>query len=851
MNTRTTVGVLPGHGPQARWDGTREAGSKPPRSRWSAEVRRFLAGSFTLDTVPLSALAFLVGRSMVLQTLAPFGLALYAAVLALKPARGLATGLAVAAGIFSTGPLPTVVEFAGGAAGLSLLFLAFDKQSRTRSPLTLAALVFTVTVLAGSTKAFLVDPTPYRFLMAFFGGLLSFVLTLVYLSALPPLLDASSPVTLTPEQAVSLAVAAVTALAGLSGLGYAGARLSGAAVCFLTLSAAYCGGNGVGAAVGAVAGVVLSLCGAGGLSSVGLFALCGLLGGSFREFGKLGAAAGYFFGTLLVSPLVEEAMFLQATVLEAGAAALAFMLMPQRFLVLVRSALAGQGAASEPGVVEGFAREQVGKRLMDFSAVFTQLAATLRELSAASPAGAAGAPQKTAVGDGGQADSPTTGLADAACRVCQACRLFRTCWRDNLEATRAAMVSLLEVTAEKGQLEARDVPTQMRRRCVHLGELVTTMNFLHEISALNRHWRKRLDESRGVVSRQLEGLADILRELGEGLNTNATSDAAAAADLARHLERTGFDVAEVVPSGRPGGQTDLFVTAGVCETGNACRDTVLPLASALFRQSLVLTHVRCGLTAGLDECSFRLTVPRQLDFKMGVAQARKSSSGISGDSYLIRDLPGNRLTAILSDGTGAGPRAADESRSAVKTLEELFRLGFDSDMAVRTINSMLLLRSRQERFATLDLVTVDLNKCQARFIKVGAPPSYVKRGREVSVVHSANLPLGVIPEVSTEGHSLALRPGDMVVMATDGLISSTVGQAPGQSPDDSWVVGLLREMGEAGPQEVADALVEMAVALGGGRLRAAAGDHTVPTLPRGLRDDVTVLALRFGLPEET
>jgi len=813
----------------------------------------FLKAAFSLEALPLNVLAFLIGRATVLQTISPFGLALFAAVLVLCPRRAIGIGATGAIGIFSAGALDAGLEFIGAAVGLTVLLAAFDRPGKTRSAVTLAALAFTVTVIAGATKAFLLDATPYRFLMAFFSGLLTFILTLVYMSALPPLLSpARRPVAYSAEQLIATAIAVTTALAGLSGLGYGTLRLSGVVGGLIILVAASTSGGGIGAAVGTVAGAVSALCGAGGVSSVGLAALSGLLAGSFRDFGKLGPAAGYFFGTLLLSPLVEEPLYLQAVVLESALAAALFLLIPARLLEPVREALGSAAALGSPSAPAGDAtRERVGERLIDFSLVFGQLASTLRELSATAPGPVtsgvvAGAEETSAEGGRGL---ETRNLAEAAGRVCQACRLFRTCWKGDFERVYASMSNLLAVTGERGQLEARDVPPQLRRRCVHLGELVTTLNFLHEIAALNRHWRRKLDDSRGVVQQQLDGLAQILRGLGEGLKSEAAGDALAAEDLADRLDRAGFPVRDVVAASVPDGEPQFLVTADACSNGQACRTLALPVATSFTGHTVAVTDVHCGLAAGRDDCSFRLEAPRQMDFKMGVAQARKSSSGISGDSYLIRELPGNRLAAVLSDGTGAGPRAAEESRTTIRMLEELLRLGFDNEMAVRTINSMVLLRSSHERFATLDLLTADLYGGQARFVKIGAPPSYIRRGREVSVIQSPNLPLGVLPEVATDGSFVTLRPGDLVVMATDGLLAAAGERPVALGPEDGWLVSFLRDAGEAGPQEIADALIEAAVSLGSRSFAAVAGGGPGFGSYRGLRDDVTVVTLRFGPPE--
>jgi hypothetical protein len=103
--------------------------------------------------------------------------------------------------------------------------------------------------------------------------------------------------------------------------------------------------------------------------------------------------------------------------------------------------------------------------------------------------------------------------------------------------------------------------------------------------------------------------------------------------------------------------------------------------------------------------------------------------------------------------------------------------------------------------------------------------------------------------VATDGSFVTLRPGDLVVMATDGLLAAAGERPVALGPEDGWLVSFLRDAGEAGPQEIADALIEAAVSLGSRSLAAVAGGGPGFGSYRGLRDDVTVVTLRFGPPE--
>lgn len=162
----------------------------------------------------------------------------------------------------------------------------------------------------------------------------------------------------------------------------------------------------------------------------------------------------------------------------------------------------------------------------------------------------------------------------------------------------------------------------------------------------------------------------------------------------------------------------------------------------------------------------------RFDVDVSVLQTTPDSESVSGDCFRRVDLGPGKVAFLLSDGMGTGPRAAAESQAAVAMLQRFLEAGFDLEFAVNTINSVLLLRSSDETYATLDACVVDLTDGTVQMLKVGAAPSFVRRGQEVEVVRAANLPVGILTRVETEVVTRRLEAGDMVVMVTDGALSA-------------------------------------------------------------------------------
>ncbi|WP_042761665.1 SpoIIE family protein phosphatase, partial [Streptococcus sobrinus] len=71
--------------------------------------------------------------------------------------------------------------------------------------------------------------------------------------------------------------------------------------------------------------------------------------------------------------------------------------------------------------------------------------------------------------------------------------------------------------------------------------------------------------------------------------------------------------------------------------------------------------------------------------------------------------------------------------------QKILQSGIDEEIAIKSINSILSLRTTEEMFTTLDLAMVDLRDASAKFLKIGAIPSFVKRGNNVIKIEASNL----------------------------------------------------------------------------------------------------------------
>lgn len=224
-------------------------------------------------------------------------------------------------------------------------------------------------------------------------------------------------------------------------------------------------------------------------------------------------------------------------------------------------------------------------------------------------------------------------------------------------------------------------------------------------------------------------------------------------------------------------------------------------------------------------------------FRVSVGYATAAAEEISGDTAISSGLPDGSLALILSDGMGKGIRAAALSRAATSRLRKNLKGGMAPAHAIKEVNTFMVSHAKAENFATLDLLIIDRNTRKAKFYKMGAASSFVLRDGKVRMFEQAALPIGIIPEIRLTHVALQLRPGDIVLMASDGITEAgreVDAAAADRDIDGTWLRELLEERA---PAELAG--------ISARKLARWILAETVKQYGERERDDLTVAAIKI------
>ena len=530
------------------------------------------------------------------------------------------------------------------------------------------------------------------------------------------------------------------------------------------------GGALCGASAGVILGIAMDVAAGDGVLFSVVYAAAGLLSGQFCKHRR-----GFFLSTFAAAYLL--ALFcvpLPALRIGASAELLlavgAYLALPKKFVVAVGAFLQPMRAGSgESGL-----RRYVAGRVGGIAHAYQQLHDTASQAAAAV-----------------ENDADAAKIFDrAADRVCCRCKLQQECWTRRALDTLNIMNDATRRIQTRGRLLPEDFPPYFRDRCVYLHEYTEVVNGELRLRAYRQRMQETLQENRTVLWQQYADFAQVLTNVSRELDSGYGADPLAEQRLIRYLRTVGVEADAAV----------------FRESTGRLRVTI---DSRYLRPLLELPDYLDKLSAALG---VRLCMPEDsargdslLLLEAEPLAMRKKGEAVSGDRGTYFKTDAGQLCVILSDGMGCGESAADGSIGTVGMLEEFLRSGVSPTLAMKLLNSAMLLRDGENwGYATVDLMCMNLFTGEADFYKYGAAPTYVKSGGALKKLRCTSFAPGLEQESGKAPDELHmhLKPGSVAVIASDGVVSD------GQ---DLWLRRLLNDFEDGDMKTLAGSVVRAAI----------------------------------------
>jgi stage II sporulation protein E len=766
-------------------------------SKWALQnglkkIQLMLESFFIKKGYLLLIVGFLLGRALILAKLTPFCLPFFASVYLIKRDRAplALIGLVIGAVTISlTNAASTFI--------ITLCFIVVFRISKKWITNELKALPFFVGIVLGLGKlaeAFILSTqlTLYDFMMVGVQTSLAFILTLIFLQSIPLLTFNKRRQLLKTEEIVCLIIMLASIMTGTIGWKVYDLSVEHILSRYLVLVFSFIAGATVGSTVGVVTGLIFSLASVSSFYHMSLLAFSGVLGGLMKEGKKIGVSIGLFIATLLIGMYGEggDGSILQ-TVLETAAAVFLFLLTPQ----LLTSRL----AKYIPGTPEYTAEQQkymrkmrdvTAQRVSQFSNVFHALSKSFSQM-------------EVQPRDDESDREMDYFMSNVTEKTCQTCFKKDQCWASNFNTTYAYMEEIIHEMDQNNGTISTKLARDWEKICTRSKKVYESIGQELTFFQANQKLKRQVQESRKLVADQLLGVSEVMENFAKEIQRERENHHKQEEQIMEAMQSFGIHIEQVEIYSLEQGNVDIEMSLPFCNGHGECEKLIAPMLSDILGETIVVKMEECA-TIPNDFCHVTFRSSKAYTVETGVAHAAKDGGLVSGDSYSTIELGFGKYAIAISDGMGNGERAHYESKETLLLLQKILQSGIEEKVAIKSINSILSLRTTDEIFSTLDLAMIDLQNASAKFLKIGSTPSFIKRGNKIIKIQASNLPIGMIQEFEVDVVSEQLKAGDLLIMMSDGVFEGPLHV----ENYDLWMKRKLQGLETEDPQEVADLILE-------------------------------------------
>lgn len=346
-------------------------------------------------------------------------------------------------------------------------------------------------------------------------------------------------------------------------------------------------------------------------------------------------------------------------------------------------------------------------------------------------------------------------------KICSQCRSGAFCGESPRNRVEAYFRPVEDFLEKKGYITEKELSKGLES-CPHKNLLAEAFTDVYRKAQIEKRLAEAAAGMREITSEQLLGTEKMLDFLSRTSEIYPSCDEELSCRIRGFLAEAGAEKPAVSVFFDSGGR--IFAE---CFYGGLLNIGMEELAEKISEAADRDIDVPEAVTMG-DVTRLCFHEPTVFEAEIGEARVngREDASGDFGTVF--RDGFGS-VSVLLSDGMGSGARAAVESCMTVSLMTKIMRAGLGSEYAVRLLNLLLLTKSADECFSTIDLLTINLFTGKSEIVKLGAAQTFLKTNGTVKNVEGWSTPVGIVGSVEISRRFAQLGDGDEVVMITDGI----------------------------------------------------------------------------------
>ena len=296
----------------------------------------------------------------------------------------------------------------------------------------------------------------------------------------------------------------------------------------------------------------------------------------------------------------------------------------------------------------------------------------------------------------------------------------------------------------------------------------------------------RLSAETSVGERRTESLAALT-----SASERATGGAAALVTRDAVADKNTVSVPIATRERRFGWLTVRFRTAPLFPADDAAivklmaDQTAIALANdELFREQRELEQRERGrVQAELDRVEEELAVARNIQLSLLPASTPelpgwrftsfyRPARSVGGDLYDFFTLADGSQAILIGDASGDGIPAALLMATARSVIRSVGAFTSSPSEILARANANMVGGIPPNTFVTCMIVALDPDTGNARYANAGHDVAYAELGGVARELRARGMPLGALPGMTYEELTTTIRPGEMLVLYTDGIVEA-------------------------------------------------------------------------------
>ncbi len=593
-----------------------------------------------------------------------------------------------------------------------------------------------------------------------------------------------------------------------------GLQLSNIISILLVLILGWKNGILIGTTSGVTVGVVLGIITNSNPILIAVFALSGMIAGILSKFGKFGVIIGFIAGNLLLTYVYNGQLVELICFKEILVASLALLLVPNKIEINIADLFGKNTLLPEGPAYRLQASKETINKLNNVSNVIKQMSNTYKEVASA-----------TTTQEEILQNNRELFIEELQENVKQVPE--NILYQDLIDEDETIVNDIFDYLIKKEQI-TRDKLLEIFKKYNNyivgfdnyktsikiekdIVEIINIINESFKTSKLNFVVAAKVSENSKNMSMQLDGVSKVINNIASSIEDEEEDKFLdKKKEILLKCKQRQIEILDIHINQEKTGRYIIKVYMNTCNDDKIIECPVSKIEQILSEslgEEITIKKEKCGIKQEQKICYQTYLSKDLYHMQMGIAKTNKDGENVSGDSSLQISLEDGKYLLAISDGMGSGPEARKSSQIAIKMLGRLLSTGFDKETSIELINNTISSNIKDETYATLDVMVIDLYAGNIEYIKNGACPTFIKNHKNVDIIKNLTLPAGILNNIDLVVYDRDVEDNDIIVMCSDGIIESN----QEYKNKELWVKNLLEQIETENAQKIADIILREAI----------------------------------------